>query len=194
MANENGYHLRTGWYCATITGKEWPRDAVNIRGRGRNSVKESDPVIIAQNPPDRARPRPGYFHPKTWEDGVMPLSSFPQWKQDEIARVVARPTPPKRWLRFELCQMESRAWYEWHWERGLKLPRVPGYEPRARRHIPDSLRLQVYDRDGWRCLHCQSAENLSLDHIHPYSLGGDDTLENLQTLCRSCNSRKGVKV
>ena len=90
--------------------------------------------------------------------------------------------------------MESRAWYEWHWARGLKLRRIPGYKPRGRRHIPDDLRMAVYERDGFQCLHCGEVENLTLDHIHPYSLGGEDTFENLQTLCRSCNSRKGARV
>ena len=32
------------------------------------------------------------------------------------------------------------------------------------------------------------------DAIHPYSLGGEDTFDNLQTLCRPCNSRKGARV
>lgn len=40
----------------------------------------------------------------------------------------------------------------------------------------------------------RTTEHLSLDHIHPYSLGGEDTLGNLQTLCRPCNSRKGARV
>lgn len=139
-------------------------------------------------------PRPGYFHPKTWEDGVAPLSIFPQEKQDQIARAVARRTPPKRWLQFVGCQMESRAWYEWHWARGLKLYKVEGYKPRYRKRIADDLRTAVYERDGWACLHCGSVESLTLDHIHPYSRGGEDTLENLQTLCRSCNSKKGARV
>jgi hypothetical protein len=137
--------------------------------------------------------RPGYIHPKTWEDGVAPLSSFPPEKQAEIARAVARRTPPGRWIGGDLWRMESRAWYEWHWARGLKLRKDPNYTPRHRRRIADDLRTRVYERDDWECLHCGSPENLSLDHIHPYSRGGDDTFENLQTLCRPCNSRKGAR-
>lgn len=60
--------------------------------------------------------------------------------------------------------------------------------------IPAELRAFVYARDAYRCVHCGSSEDLSLDHIHPWSKGGPDTAENLQTLCRSCNSRKGAKV
>ncbi|MFI5985099.1 HNH endonuclease [Streptomyces sp. NPDC051555] len=60
--------------------------------------------------------------------------------------------------------------------------------------IPDSVRAVVLNRDGHACQACHSNENLTLDHIYPWSLGGPDTVENLQTLCRSCNSRKRDRV
>lgn len=63
-----------------------------------------------------------------------------------------------------------------------------------RRRIPDRVRNLVFGRDGHACLECGATESLSLDHIHPHSLGGTDSLENLQTLCRSCNSKKGARV
>lgn len=61
-----------------------------------------------------------------------------------------------------------------------------------RKHIPDSIRRLVYERDGYRCVRCGSKDHLSLDHIYPWSLGGKDEESNLQTLCRSCNSKKGA--
>ncbi|KAA8825183.1 HNH endonuclease [Bifidobacterium reuteri] len=63
----------------------------------------------------------------------------------------------------------------------------------TRAYIPDSIRLAVYSRDGWKCLRCGSAKNLSLDHVHPWSDGGADSIKNFQTLCRSCNSWKGAR-
>ncbi|MFJ4286435.1 HNH endonuclease [Paenarthrobacter nicotinovorans] len=65
---------------------------------------------------------------------------------------------------------------------------------RARNKISAALRTAVYERDGYACVSCGQRRQLSLDHIHPYSLGGQDTYENLQTLCKSCNSSKGVSV
>lgn len=65
---------------------------------------------------------------------------------------------------------------------------------RRREDILASLRERIYRRDGYRCLECGSADDLTLDHVHPHSRGGADTEENLQTLCRSCNSRKGARV
>jgi hypothetical protein len=60
--------------------------------------------------------------------------------------------------------------------------------------IPDDVRDAVYARDGHRCVKCGSPDDLALDHIYPWSRGGPDTQDNLQMLCRSCNSRKRDRV
>jgi len=65
---------------------------------------------------------------------------------------------------------------------------------RGRPRISDTVRVMVFQRDGWVCRVCGSRDLLTLDHIYPWSLGGSDGPENLQTLCQSCNSRKGVHV
>jgi 5-methylcytosine-specific restriction endonuclease McrA len=65
---------------------------------------------------------------------------------------------------------------------------------RHRRKIDQAVRLLVHERDGWRCLHCGTGERLTLDHVVPWSLGGSDGQANLQTLCTSCNCRKGARV
>jgi hypothetical protein len=67
-------------------------------------------------------------------------------------------------------------------------------QPAPRKPSLSALREIVFERDDGRCRHCGVTERLSLDHIYPKSLGGSDELDNLQTLCRSCNSRKGAKV
>jgi hypothetical protein len=64
------------------------------------------------------------------------------------------------------------------------------YRPR----IPDRVRFAVYQRDGHACVSCGATEPLSLDHIWPWSLGGEDTVENFQTLCIPCNCRKGNRI
>lgn len=63
-----------------------------------------------------------------------------------------------------------------------------------KRPVPLRIRKQVFERDGHRCKHCGSVRNLSVDHIYPESKGGTMDLSNLQTLCGSCNSRKGTQV
>jgi len=62
--------------------------------------------------------------------------------------------------------------------------------------VPRDLRWQVLKRDNYTCKRCgsDSGEKLTIDHIMPVSKGGQSVLENLQTLCRSCNCSKGVRV
>lgn len=58
-------------------------------------------------------------------------------------------------------------------------------------NIPQSLRLAVFRRDDFQCVRCGAETNLCADHIIPESKGGKTILENLQTLCRTCNAKKG---
>lgn len=138
--------------------------------------------------------RAGYLHPRFWEDRIMPLNELPHSRQLAIWEAVQQPNPPTRILDLGVAQIDSRAWHEWHWTRGQQLRQDPHYVTRYRRKIPDAIRTAVHERDGWKCLHCGSKEGLSLDHIYPHSKGGSDDLDNLQTLCRPCNSRKGSRV
>ena len=55
------------------------------------------------------------------------------------------------------------------------------------------VKKYVYGKYGNRCLCCGSYEKISLDHVIPISKGGKDEIENLQPLCKSCNSKKGIK-
>lgn len=61
----------------------------------------------------------------------------------------------------------------------------------TRKH--QGLTWKVFKRDKYTCKHCGSQENLSIDHIKPVTKGGTDDIENLQTLCKRCNSKKGNK-
>ena len=52
----------------------------------------------------------------------------------------------------------------------------------------------LLNRFNFECVHCKTKEELTIDHIYPVSLGGNDDMSNLQILCRSCNSKKGAKI
>ena len=68
----------------------------------------------------------------------------------------------------------------------------PQNQPRKKKVISQALRTKVFERDRYRCKHCYTHLDLCVDHIIAEAIGGPTNLDNLQTLCRSCNSKKGV--
>jgi len=58
------------------------------------------------------------------------------------------------------------------------------------------LRFRVMQRDNFTCKQCGAspakdpAVELHIDHVTPWSKGGDTIYENLQTLCSDCNYGK----
>jgi 5-methylcytosine-specific restriction endonuclease McrA len=46
---------------------------------------------------------------------------------------------------------------------------------------------RVLERDEWRCQKCRSLENLQVHYTMKRSHLGDDSLDNLVTLCASCH-------
>lgn len=73
---------------------------------------------------------------------------------------------------------------------------LQNYGRRADRYERKSLIVKL----GGRCCCCgltapETTEGwLELDHVIPVSLGGANSIENYQVLCKSCNARKGNKV
>ena len=68
---------------------------------------------------------------------------------------------------------------------------------RARRKQPrlrleakqyEQLRLQVLRRDSWRCQGCGTMSNLEVHHQEFRSQSGDDSEQNLITLCAACHA------
>jgi len=58
------------------------------------------------------------------------------------------------------------------------------------------LRWKVLNKDSFKCCSCGSSPaitpgiELHVDHMKPWSRGGETVLENLQTLCSKCNIGK----
>jgi 5-methylcytosine-specific restriction endonuclease McrA len=51
----------------------------------------------------------------------------------------------------------------------------------------------VFEMYGKQCLCCGSTKQISLDHVVSVKNGGENSIENLQPLCKSCNSTKGFR-
>lgn len=68
---------------------------------------------------------------------------------------------------------------------------------RTRRDVTERQRFRILLRDGFRCLSCGSSPlrepgvELHVDHIVPWSDGGETTDNNLETKCSRCNLGKG---
>lgn len=53
-------------------------------------------------------------------------------------------------------------------------------------------RQAVFDRDGFVCAYCKTAEGpFEIDHIFPVVRGGESNLDNLCVACGPCNRSKG---
>ena len=67
-------------------------------------------------------------------------------------------------------------------------------DPNRRKPLSQSVRTAVFERDEYACTKCGVRRGLSVDHIYPVSAGGTNDMDNLRTLCKSCNSSKGARI
>ncbi len=59
---------------------------------------------------------------------------------------------------------------------------------------PAFTRFNVFLRDGFSCVYCNSGNDLTFDHLIPRSRGGRTTWDNIVTACEPCNLRKGGRL
>ena len=86
----------------------------------------------------------------------------------------------------------------------FKLVAIDDVEPQAipdkptfvhRRIIPTPVKIEVWKRDGGKCVKCGATTGLHFDHDIPYSKGGASiTAENVQLLCARHNLEKRDKI
>ena len=65
------------------------------------------------------------------------------------------------------------------------------------RYISKSVRVTVLNRDKYKCVFCGRSSQqieLQIDHIKPFSKGGSNDINNLQTLCIDCNIGKSDRI
>jgi len=123
-----------------------------------------------------------------WWDDVGPCGMC----GENLADRIYEPTAPG-----PICQncaeFIANAFWKAHAGEFLTFPNPPSSRKYGKAKIPASLRRAVYERDKYRCVTCESHLDLTLDHIYPESLGGQTVEANLQTMCRPCNLKKGVR-
>lgn len=77
------------------------------------------------------------------------------------------------------------------WKRQLVLFR----EQKVHGTIPAHIKNAVFQRDGGQCIQCgYVGPYIEYDHVVPRSKGGQNTVDNIQLLCRMCNLKKGDRL
>lgn len=104
---------------------------------------------------------------------------------------------PERWAALTVSGFPRLA--------GIALARVPRRlvlradvpQRRSRRgQVSSRLRLEIFERDGWRCRYCGASPReavLTIDHVVALASGGSNQPGNLVTACLSCNVGKGTR-
>jgi hypothetical protein len=114
--------------------------------------------------------------PKTKPDAGIVEKAEPEEEYVELSEVQA--------LERELtAQADPKAELEQQDPTDYQDPSHPGF-------ITPVVRRKVWIRNKGQCAACGSRENLQYDYIVPTSEGGNNTLDNLQLLCKSCNQEK----
>ena len=72
---------------------------------------------------------------------------------------------------------------------------MPAPEAERRRIIPTSVKLEVWKRDGGKCVRCGATDELHFDHVIPFSRGGTSLkADNVQLLCARHNLEKSDRI
>jgi len=73
---------------------------------------------------------------------------------------------------------------------------TPNQKSNPKRHCPAAVARAVFLRDGQQCSYvspdgrrCSARRCLELDHVEPWAVGGESTMENLRLRCRAHNQR-----
>ncbi len=76
-----------------------------------------------------------------------------------------------------------------------RLPSTTKTQIEQSRVIPTAVKLEVWRRDGGKCVKCNARDNLHFDHVIPYSKGGTSMdAKNIQLLCVRHNLEKRDRI
>ncbi len=88
----------------------------------------------------------------------------------------------------------ARRWIREHREQANLTSRLKKQRRRAAGTLTKADWLLVLKIYGNRCLRCDRAEFITIEHIVPISVGGANDITNVQPLCNPCNGGKRKNV
>lgn len=135
-----------------------------------------------------------------WCGGTDPYCPSPRVRRQteseaarELALEEAERLPTLWWVACDNCkrifrqatQGEQRCW--------RCRPTRANQMRREWQRISRRMAPIVFTADSYHCRKCGVQDRLTVDHITPLARGGSNELENLQTLCWPCNSKKHLR-
>ena len=111
----------------------------------------------------------------TKEKSIYQLDEFDKLNPEEIQELIA------------LCDLKISAYIS------KKGTQIWEHRRKNRKAVPGSIRYQVLKRADGRCELCgisKEEKALEVDHIIPKNSGGEDSIDNYQALCFTCNANK----
>jgi len=125
---------------------------------------------------------------REWEE------SNPEYYREQVAARTARRDP-------ETHRAQVRNAYQSDLEKARLKVKIQDAKRRAWKigsggTITETEWLDLKEKYNYTCLRCKRKEpkiKLTLDHVKPLKLGGENRIENAQPLCLSCNCSKGAR-
>ena len=94
---------------------------------------------------------------------------------------------------FDYEMTEAEASLMWQWINANR------HKGTTRKKIPLAVKKELYEEQNGFCPICKRPlgtdwDKIHVDHIIPWSLVGDELMDNYQDLCESCNESKNAKI
>lgn len=109
-----------------------------------------------------------------------------------------RTIPPEQHPRWQGGVSNTEAHRRWKAKNPRRMAHLKAARYARERGASGSHTLEQWEalkaEHDHKCIGCGETKPLTRDHIIPLALGGSHDIENIQPLCRNCNSRKWMKL
>lgn len=158
-----------------------------------------------KNNPEKLKAYRKTYHHNWWKNNPERVKKYIERRKANYERFLERQRLHSMRYRLKYGKRDYEkhgcGWMRWH-KRHPGMRRIQNSLRRSRIHQAEGSYTiaewenlkELYD---YRCLCCGRREpeiELTADHVHPIAIGGSNKIENIQPLCKHCNSRKSTKI